>query len=53
VILKGLNSLTTAQDIMDSMHSFGEIDAVAISKSHEGFGKFGEPFCCAACHSIR
>mmetsp|Transcript_11565 Transcript_11565/g.19262 ORF Transcript_11565/g.19262 Transcript_11565/m.19262 type:complete len:408 (-) Transcript_11565:1600-2823(-) len=45
VMFANLNSLTTTQDIMDTMHEFGEIIEAAVSKNHGGFGlcRFANP----------
>lgn len=40
VMFEKLNSLTTTQDIISAMEPFGDIVVAAVSKNHEGFGKF-------------
>jgi len=38
VIFLNLNSLTSSQDLVDAMYSFGEVSWAAVSTTHEGFG---------------
>jgi hypothetical protein len=38
VIFRNLNSLTTTQDILEVMKSFGDIQVAAVSREYEGFG---------------
>lgn len=39
ILFSNLNSLTTTDDLMNAMLKYGDVNAAALSKTHEGIGK--------------
>lgn len=52
VALLGLPVDVTAQELLDCMHPFGEVDVVEISKKHKGFGKWDTVSHCCLRHQL-